>query len=85
MVVLKLPIAGLLYIVWWAVHQTPETAAGGGGDGDGGSRLREPHRPVPHPRPPLPRLPRRGSHGAATPPPPARIRGLAARTRRVQR
>ena len=24
-VILKIPIAGLLYLVWWAVHQTPET------------------------------------------------------------
>ena len=24
-VVLKIPVAGLLYIVWWAVNQTPET------------------------------------------------------------
>ena len=24
-VILKIPIAGLLYLVWWAIHQTPET------------------------------------------------------------
>ena len=23
-VILKIPVAGLLYLVWWAVHQTPE-------------------------------------------------------------
>ena len=24
-VILKIPIAALLYLVWWAIHQTPET------------------------------------------------------------
>ena len=23
-VVLEIPVAGLLYLVWWAIHQTPE-------------------------------------------------------------
>ena len=33
MVGLKIPIFALLYLVWWAIHQTPETE----GLGDGGS------------------------------------------------
>ncbi len=74
MVVLKVPIAALLYIVWWAVHQTPDEEPQPE-PGDGGSR-----RHV-HPRGPLPRAPRRGPHGAPAPPPPARTRTLVARAR----
>ena len=48
MVVLKIPIALLLYLVWWAVHQAPDTETETPG-GDGGSRRRL------HPRGPLPR------------------------------
>ena len=63
---LKLPIAALLWIVWWAIHQTPEEATPGGREG--------PRRPR-HPRPPLPRRPRpRGSHGLPIPAPPRRMR-----------
>jgi hypothetical protein len=66
MVGLKLPIAALLYIVWWAIHQTPEPATG---QGEGGAR-----RPR-HPRPPFPRRPRsRGPHGAAVAASPPRVR-----------
>lgn len=55
MVALKVPIAALLYIVWWAIHQTDEDEAPAGGDGG----VRPPHRPR------LPRHPRRrGPHGA---------------------
>jgi len=53
MVGLKIPIAALLYIVWWAIHQTPETE----GTGDGGTS-----RPR-HPRPTRPRRRPRGPHG----------------------
>ena len=71
MVGLKIPIAALLYLVWWAIHQTPETAEPG--IGDGGSR-----RPR-HPRPPLPRRPRpRGAHGLPIPVEPRRMRIVAA-------
>ena len=64
---LKLPIAGLLWIVWWAIHQVPEDATPGG---EGSKRPRHPH-----PRPPLPRRPRpRGSHGLPIPAPPQRMR-----------
>ena len=36
MLVLKIPIAMLLYIVWWAIKQTDEEPASGSSD-DGGS------------------------------------------------
>lgn len=71
MVVLKLPIAALLYIVWWAIKQhEPEPD---GASGDGGIKPRH--------RPPLPRRPRsRGPHGApgAAPPVP-RVRSAPLR------
>lgn len=78
MVVLKIPIALLLYLVWWAVHQVPDPEPETPG-GDGGSR-----RPL-HPRGPLPRSPRRGPHAGAPPAPPARSRTIATGTRRLQR
>lgn len=74
MVVLKVPIAALLYIVWWAVHQTPDEEPQPEA-GDGGSRRQA------HPRGPLPRTPRRGPHGAPAPAPPARTRSVVARAR----
>jgi hypothetical protein len=75
MVALKVPIAALLYLVWWAVRQQPEPAPEDGGGG----------RPRPHPRAPRPRRPRRGPHGepAATPPP--RVRSVTARARTLHR
>src|SRR3954462_4167331 len=73
MIGLKLPIAALLYLVWWAIHQTPETADPGTGN-DGTRRPR-------HPRPPLPRRPRlpRGAHGLPVPVPPRRMRVVQGR------
>jgi len=68
MLALKIPIAALIYIVWWAVKQTPEEAQPPGDD-DGGSKWRNPH-----PREPFPRRPRRGPHGSPSPEPPARVR-----------
>ena len=76
MVILKIPIALLLYIVWWAVKQVPEEADQPSG-GDGGSRTR------PGPRDGRPRGPRRGPHGEPAPTPPPRVRTVAARGRRV--
>jgi len=70
MFLLKIPIAGLLWIVWWAIHQTDGQAAGG--DGEGGSKVHRHRRPLP--RPPRPR---RGAHGAVALPAPARIRCVA--------
>jgi hypothetical protein len=80
MVFLKLPIMALLYLVWWAIHQTPEQPDQDGGDDDGGSR-----RPR-HPRPPLRPLPRRGPHHGAPPPAsPPRVRAVARRAQRTTR
>ncbi len=53
-VILKIPVAALLYIVWWAV-KTDDQAVEETGD-DGGFRR---HRSTP----PRPRGPRRGPHG----------------------
>jgi hypothetical protein len=74
-VFLKLPIAALCWIVWWAVHQTPD------------EETDEAHPPGgyrrPHPPPRLPRLPRRGPHGDGMPLPPPRVRPVKARARRI--
>ncbi len=67
--ILKIPIVALFLIVRWAVRQTPETETGL--DGGIGPRP-HPTRPY-HPRPELPRLPRRGPHGSPAPAP-ARMR-----------
>jgi hypothetical protein len=76
MLFLKLPIAGLLWLVWWAIHQDNEEPAG---EDDGGSKLR-PH----HPRRPFPSTPRRGPHGTPSPASPPRVRTMVARARHVQ-
>jgi len=75
MLILKIPIGLLLWLVWWAVHQTPEEDERSQGD-DGGSKVVR-H----HPRRPLPRHPRRGPHGDPGPPAPARVRSVLARAR----
>ena len=75
MLALKIPLAMLLYIVWWAVRAQPEPVPadddGGIGDRAGG----------PHPRsgPSKPR--RRGPHGDSLVPPPPRTRRPAAPSR----
>jgi hypothetical protein len=74
-VVLKIPIAALLYIVWWAVREPPLPEADGG-DGGGGVR------PDPHPRIRPPQPPRRGPHADPAPAAPGRVR-IARRGRRV--
>lgn len=54
LVVLKIPVLGSLWLVWWASREPePETA---GEDSDGGFKRR-------NPEPKLPRGPRRGPHG----------------------
>jgi hypothetical protein len=78
MLVLKLPIAALLYIVWWAIRSTPEVDTGD--SGDGGLR-RWPHGP----RPPRAPRPRRGPHAEPPPPSPPRTRTVVARARDPQR
>src|SRR5215469_7709 len=64
LVVLKIPVLGSLWLVWWAAKQNDEPAEAI--DEDGGSGKRR------DPRPRLPRGPRRGPHGggAAVPAPP---------------
>ncbi len=84
MLALKIPIGGLLYIVWWAVHQTDD-AQDVPDSGDGGAkRPVNPRGPRPlHPRGPLPRTPRRGSHGGPAPASPPRVRSVVARARQL--
>jgi hypothetical protein len=69
-VVLKIPICALLYIVWWAIHQTDDEVEEAG-DGGGSDR----HRGGPRSRPPRP--PRRGPHADPPPRPPQRVRAKA--------
>jgi hypothetical protein len=75
MVILKIPLFGLLFLVWWAIRQQPEEAPAG--EDDGGAKL----RPRPHPHPRRPRHPRRDPHGALPPPAPPRVRSVVARAR----
>jgi len=75
MLALKLPLAGLIYIVWWAIKQEPDEQSPS--DDDGGIK----RHPRPHPPRPRPRRPRRGPHGDPAPMPPARVRTTRARAR----
>jgi hypothetical protein len=78
MLALKIPIAALIYLVWWAIKQEPDESTSS--DDDGGVKRMprtHPRRPFPrHPRPP-----RRGPHGDPAPLPPARVRTVRARAR----
>jgi len=78
MFVLKIPILGLLWIVWWAVKAVPDELDAQP-PGDGGS----------HDRPHPPRRPRRrprGPHGEPAPlPGPARVRTAAQGRKSTQR
>lgn len=80
MFVLKIPIAALFWIVWWAVHAEP-TPAGERGVGDDGGT----HTDRVHPHRPFPRHPRRGPHGDSPAPAPKRVRRVVARARRSDR
>jgi hypothetical protein len=86
MLILKIPIAGILWIVWWAIHQDDEEPASDGESGEGGSKLRahSPHRRPRAPRPHSPLRPRRGPHAGAPPPAPPRTRTVVAFARRVE-
>lgn len=76
MVALKIPLIALIYIVWWAIKQTPEETPPPTED-DGGTKWRHPD----HPRRPFPRSPRRGPHGDPSSLPPTRVRTVRARAR----
>ena len=73
-VVLKIPIAALLWIVWWAVREPPLPNVG---DNDDGGSDRHPG----HPRLRPPRPPRRGPHRKTETRPPARVRTVRGRRR----
>jgi hypothetical protein len=81
MVALKVPIAALLYLVWWAIHQTDDEGPDTDGSDDGG--IRPPHRPGR--RGPFPR--RRGPHGdpALMPPVPRTRPPVHARAKQAAR
>jgi hypothetical protein len=76
MLALKIPLAALIYIVWWAIKQEPDDSQSS--DDDGGVKHGRPH---PRPHPPFPRRPRRGPHGDPAPAAPARVRVIRARAR----
>lgn len=75
MVALKVPIAALFYLVWWATR-APE------GADEGATDWKKPYVGPDHPRSRKPRPPRRGLHGDPVPRPPARVRALRGRTLR---
>jgi hypothetical protein len=72
---LKVPTMGFVYWVWRTLRDPQEQPAPASEDGGGGSKARH----DPHPRPRVPRSPRRGPHGAAPAPAPARVRSVNAR------
>jgi hypothetical protein len=79
---LKVPAVGFVWLVWRALRGSEERQTEPAGeDGGGGSKLRL----DPHPRPHVPRRPRRGPHGAAPLPAPSRIRSVNARACKVGR
>ena len=73
-VILKIPIAALLYIVWWAIREPPVPEPDSG-DGGAGISL-DPH---PRIRPPQPT--RRGPHAGRAPSAPSRTRVAKGRRR----
>jgi hypothetical protein len=77
MFVLKIPIIGLGWIVWKAIHAEPVDADDAAVDSDGGGGTS-------HPTPRRPRPPRRGPHGEPLPQPPARVRAVADRNSPVR-
>ena len=58
MLALKIPLAMLLYIVWWAIKATPEPVAGDDRDGGIGPIRQGPRRRGPHGDPAVPPPPR---------------------------
>ena len=76
MLALKLPIAALIYLVWWAIKQEPEDETSSTTTAASSAIARIPRQP-------FPRRPRRGPHGDPAPQPPARVRTVRARARTV--
>ena len=78
MLVLKIPIVGLFWIVWWAVKADPGAEADPGEESGGGGGSKRPREPTGgRPR-------RRGPHGDPRPPAPQRSRpAVRARGRRL--
>jgi hypothetical protein len=75
---LKLPIAGIIGVVWWKIHTSREEPLPAGEE-DGGAKVYGDG----HPRRPLPRKPRRGPHGGACVSPPTRVRSVHAQARKI--
>jgi hypothetical protein len=85
MLLLKIPIGGMLWIVWWAIHKTDEEPANSSDDDGGGKRRLQTHRHPHAPRGRGPLAPRRGPHaGAPAPSSPPRTRSVVARARKVE-
>jgi hypothetical protein len=85
MLLLKIPIGGMLWIVWWAIKKADEEPVAERDPGDGGSKLPLlPHRRPRVPRPYSPLHPRRGPHAGARPPAPRRTRTVVALARKVE-
>jgi hypothetical protein len=76
---LKVPAIGFIWLVWRALRERDQQQPLPASDDGGGSKLRFDH----HPRPRVPRRPRRGPHGAAPPPMPSRVRRVNARACKV--
>ena len=74
MLVLKIPIAALFPIVWWA-SRPPEPV-----EDPASEEWKRPRVGPDHPRPRKPRPPRRGPHAEPAPRAPARVRALRGRT-----
>jgi len=68
--VLKIPIAAALWLIWWAVRE-PEPDSVPDDHADGGPKRHQP------PSPWGPRSPRRGPHTGVAPPAPRRMRTRA--------
>ncbi|MGD0197303.1 MAG: hypothetical protein ABSC56_05280 [Solirubrobacteraceae bacterium] len=77
----KIPTVAFAWLVWRSLRKSNDPTPQSASDGGGGSKLRL----DPHPRPRVPRRPRRGPHGAVPAPPPARVRSVNARARVVER
>jgi len=76
-VALKVPLAFLLWLVWYAVREEPVSVSEDDSDDSGGGGTR--HAPPRRPRPP-----RRGDHGGPAPTAPKRVRAPERRPRRVR-